>query len=75
MRFASAYGFRNIQTLIHKIKKGICPYDYVEVMACPSGCINGGGQPKPTALDSIEFLSQIECAHQVSCFSLSREEC
>jgi len=29
-------------------------YDYVEVMACPGGCVNGGGQLKPTATESLE---------------------
>ena len=46
LRCALAYGFRNIQTLLRKIKQGVCQYDYVEIMACPSGCINGGGQLK-----------------------------
>ncbi len=46
LRFAAAYGFRNIQTLVRKIKRRACEYDYVEVMACPSGCLNGGGQIK-----------------------------
>ena len=31
--------------LIQAIKRGECHYDFVEVMACPGGCINGGGQP------------------------------
>ena len=37
LRFASAYGFRNIQTLMRQMKRRRCAYDYVEVMACPSG--------------------------------------
>ncbi len=37
LRFAAAYGFRNIQGLMRKVKLGRCEYDYVEVMACPSG--------------------------------------
>ncbi len=37
LRFAAAYGFRNIQGLMRKIRLGKCEYDYVEVMACPSG--------------------------------------
>ncbi len=37
LRFASAYGFRNIQGLMRKIRLGRCEYDYVEIMACPSG--------------------------------------
>ena len=31
---------------MRKIKQGKCEYDYVELMACPSGCTNGGGQIK-----------------------------
>lgn len=37
LRFAIANGFRNIQNLVQKLKSKRCPYDYVEVMACPSG--------------------------------------
>lgn len=43
LRFAAAYGFRNIQNIIRNIKRGKCDYDYVEIMACPGGCLNGGG--------------------------------
>lgn len=42
---ARVYGFRNIQNLVRKLKlKKELEYDLVEVMACPSGCANGGGQ-------------------------------
>ena len=44
LRFAIAYGFRNIQNITRQIKQNRCKYDYVELMACPSGCLNGGGQ-------------------------------
>ena len=37
LRFCLAYGFRNIQNIVQKIKKNSCPYDYIEIMACPSG--------------------------------------
>jgi iron only hydrogenase large subunit-like protein len=46
LRFASAYGFRNIQNIVQKLKRKKCTYHYIEVMACPSGCLNGGGQIK-----------------------------
>ncbi|PKU37055.1 hypothetical protein llap_12645 [Limosa lapponica baueri] len=36
LQFALAYGFRNIQNLVQKLKRGKSPYHYVEVMACPS---------------------------------------
>lgn len=44
--FAQAYGFRNIQGVLTKMKRSKCPYHFVEIMACPSGCLNGGGQIK-----------------------------
>ena len=44
LSFAVVNGFRNIQTLVQKIKRKTCNYHYIEVMACPSGCLNGGAQ-------------------------------
>ena len=43
LKFVMAYGFQHIQNIIRKIKLGKCDYQYVELMACPSGCLNGGG--------------------------------
>ena len=37
LRIAIANGFRNIQNLVQRMKRKKCTYDYVEVMACPSG--------------------------------------
>lgn len=47
LKFAIANGFRNIQNLVQKLKRGKSGYHYVEVMACPSGCLNGGAQIRP----------------------------
>ncbi|XP_030390278.1 nuclear prelamin A recognition factor [Gopherus evgoodei] len=44
LRFAAAYGFRNIQNVVLKLKKGKFLYHFVEVLACPGGCLNGKGQ-------------------------------
>ncbi|NXA77794.1 NARFL factor, partial [Thryothorus ludovicianus] len=60
LHFALAYGFRNIQNLVQKLKRGKCPYHYVEVMACPSGSLNGGGQIKLEGESSKEELQQVE---------------
>lgn len=46
LRFAVANGFRNIQNLVQKMKRKRCTYHFVEVMACPSGCLNGGAQAR-----------------------------
>lgn len=37
LRFAAAYGFRNIQNMVLKLRKGRFPYHFVEVLACPRG--------------------------------------
>uniref|UniRef100_A0A4W5RWG6 Nuclear prelamin A recognition factor-like protein n=1 Tax=Hucho hucho TaxID=62062 RepID=A0A4W5RWG6_9TELE len=61
LRFAATYGFRNIQNLVQKLKRGKSPYHFVEVMACPSGCLNGGGQVKPLPeQNNKELLQQVE---------------
>ena len=44
LKFAIANGFRNIQNLVQKLKRKRCEYDFVEILACPSGCVNGGAQ-------------------------------
>jgi len=46
LNFLRAYGFQNIQNISRRIKNGKCKWDYIEFMACPSGCLNGGGQIK-----------------------------
>ncbi|CAB0010767.1 unnamed protein product [Nesidiocoris tenuis] len=46
LKIAVVTGFRNIQNLVNKMKRGTCDYHYVEVMACPTGCLNGGAQVK-----------------------------
>ena len=48
LRIAVVSGLKNADTLIAKIKAGAVQVDFVEVMACPNGCISGGGQPPAT---------------------------
>lgn len=45
VRVAVISGLANARTVLNDIKDGKRHYDFVEVMACPGGCINGGGQP------------------------------
>ena len=45
IRVAIVNGLGNARKLMERIDKGGEVYDFVEVMACPGGCINGGGQP------------------------------
>lgn len=60
LHFAKIYGFRNVQTLVRKLKGKRTHYDYIEVMACPGACLNGGGQPRPPADSSITPLQNLQ---------------
>ncbi|MCR4911736.1 MAG: [FeFe] hydrogenase, group A [Bacilli bacterium] len=45
VRIAIASGMKNAKPLLDQIKAGKSPYAFIEIMCCPGGCINGGGQP------------------------------
>lgn len=45
VKIAVVSGLGNAETLIRKIRDGEAHYDFVEVMACPGGCVSGAGQP------------------------------
>ena len=49
IRVCCVCGIGNAATVLEWIKSGEKQYDFVEVMACPGGCINGGGQPTQPA--------------------------
>lgn len=45
VKTAVVSGLANTRVLLDKIERGEVQYDFVEVMACPGGCVGGGGQP------------------------------
>ena len=45
VRVAVTSGLSNAAKLLDRVKNGEAEYDFIEVMACPGGCVNGGGQP------------------------------
>ncbi|PWA21493.1 hypothetical protein CCH79_00003477 [Gambusia affinis] len=62
LQFAAIYGFRNIQTLVHRMKKGRLPYQLVEVLSCPGGCLSGRGQAEREAGGRVDkgLVQQME---------------
>jgi NADP-reducing hydrogenase subunit HndD len=50
VRVAVVSGTANAKKLLTAIKNGEEQYDFIEVMACPGGCVNGGGQPTQPAV-------------------------
>ena len=45
IKVAVAHGLANAEKILQEIKSGKADYQFVEIMACPGGCIMGGGQP------------------------------
>ena len=45
VKVAIVNGIGNVWPIMEDIRKGECPYHFIEVMACPGGCLNGGGAP------------------------------
>lgn len=74
VKVAIAHGIKNAEIIMEKIKAGTCDYTFVEVMACPGGCVGGGGQPigvtkdvkklRQDALYSIDESSAIRKSHE-----------
>jgi NADP-reducing hydrogenase subunit HndD len=52
IKVAIASGMRNAKVLLDQMRAGTSPYTFIEIMGCPGGCVNGGGQPyvKPAFL-------------------------
>ena len=48
LKVAVVHGLANAKVLMDKIQAGEVDYHFIEIMACPGGCLGGGGQPIPT---------------------------
>ncbi len=79
VKVAVTHGLKNARKIMEEIKNGTADYSFVEVMACPGGCIMGGGQPiknskirmttdvgakRAAAMYSIDERSTIRKSHE-----------
>ncbi|MEG1641509.1 MAG: NADH-dependent [FeFe] hydrogenase, group A6 [Synergistaceae bacterium] len=74
VKIAVAHTLKNAKILMEKIRKGEADYHFIEVMACPGGCIGGGGQPQPVnaeiraartaALYKVDELKTLRQSHK-----------
>jgi iron-only hydrogenase group A len=51
VRVAVSHGLGNARKLLERVKEGKVQYHFIEIMACPGGCVGGGGQPIPVNND------------------------
>ena len=49
VKVAVASGLANAREILEKIRRGEADYHFIEILACPGGCVNGGGQPQVPA--------------------------
>ena len=56
VRVVVASGLKNARKIMEEIKSGKADYDFVEIMACPGGCVVGGGQP----IKSSKIRSEVD---------------
>lgn len=60
VKVAVAHSLGNARKLMEDIKAGKSPYQFIEIMCCPGGCIGGGGQPIPsTVAKRVERINAI----------------
>ena len=63
IKVAAVNSLKNIKPIMESIRAGETPYHFVEVMACPGGCINGGGQPLPS--DPIKTEKRMNAIYKI----------
>jgi len=75
IKVAIASGMKNAKVLLDQIREGNSPYTFIEIMGCPGGCINGGGQPfvKPVFLPN-EDLNILDTYKQKRAEALYKED-
>ena len=68
VKVAVAHGLKNARKIMEEIKNGTADYSFVEVMACPGGCIMGGGQPIKNS--KIRMTTDVGAKRAVAMYSI-----
>ena len=76
VKVAVAHGLSNARKIMDEIKSGKADYQFVEIMACPGGCVMGGGQPIRSSKDRNEYdvrKLRADCLYNIDEKSLIRK--
>ena len=63
VKVAVASGLSNANEILKKVKNGEADYHFIEIMCCPGGCVNGGGQPIVSAYKRMDIDPRVERAN------------
>ena len=84
LKVAVVSGLGNARKLVEAVRKGEVSYDFVEVMACPGGCVGGGGQPfkdgeekageRAKKLYGLDKINDIRFSHENPAVKLTYSE-
>ena len=84
LKVAVVSGLGNARRLVEAVRKGEVAYDFVEVMACPGGCVGGGGQPfkdgeekaeeRAKKLYGLDKINDIRFSHENPAVKLTYSE-
>ncbi len=73
IKIAVAHGMKNAKPVMDDIRAGKSPYTFIEIMCCPGGCINGGGQSyvRPTMLpnEDLDILDTYKAKRAAALYS------
>ena len=72
LHVAAVSGLENAKHLLDKIRTGTVSYDFVEFMACPGGCVNGGGQPQQKA--KVRMTNDIRAERAMTLYQLDKKD-
>ncbi len=70
IRLCVASGLKNASMIMDKINAGEANYDAIEIMACPGGCVNGGGQPIRQDMEQIDVIK----ARQAGIYNIDKNK-
>ena len=73
LKIAVVSGLGNADELVKKLKNGEAHYDFVEVMACPGGCVSGAGQPVTNAEGKLNRARGLYQTDKISQMKRSNE--
>lgn len=70
LRLCIVSGLNNARNVLDRLKKGEVHYDAIEIMACPGGCVNGGGQPVRKDMEQIDVIK----ARQAGIYNIDKNK-
>ena len=71
VKVAVASGLKNAKELLTRVKNGEADYHFIEIMGCPGGCVNGGGQPRVPA--SVRNFTDIRAERAKALYTLDEQ--